>query len=143
MIQGLTIPLLLVGTCTCVVPLRLSSIRQYHTGRGDEVYLETYFCRFRLLQKITTDSGTQFTGRAVEIFCSEYGIQLSFSSIIYPQGNGQAESSNKIIFDCIKKDAEGSERKLGCKITERPMDVPENKANGHRRNAFCHGVWNM
>ena len=63
-------------------------------------------CRFRIPLKITADNGTQFTGRTVEKFCSGNGIQLSFSSRIYPQGNGQAESSNKIIFECIKKKLE-------------------------------------
>ena len=31
---------------------------------------------------------------------------MEFTGRIYPQGNGQAESSNKIIFECIKKKLE-------------------------------------
>ncbi|CAL9007613.1 unnamed protein product [Prunus brigantina] len=30
----------------------------------------------------------------------------------YPQGNGQAEASNKVILDCLKKRPQGAERKL-------------------------------
>ena len=63
-------------------------------------------CRFGLPQKIKADNKTQFTRRVVEKFCSGHGIQLSFSLRIHPQGNGQAESSKKIIFECIKKKLE-------------------------------------
>ena len=60
-------------------------------------------CRFGLPQKIIANNETQVTGKAMEKFYSGHGIQLSFSSRIYLQGNGQAESSNKIILECIKK----------------------------------------
>ena len=63
-------------------------------------------CRFGIPQKITANNETQFTGRAVGKFCSGHRIQLIFSLRIYPQRNGQAESSNKIIFECIKKKLE-------------------------------------
>ena len=36
-------------------------------------------------------------------FCSKWDIRLSPSTPRYPQRNGQAESSNKIIIDGIKK----------------------------------------
>ena len=63
-------------------------------------------CRFGIPQKITANNETQFTGRAVGKFCSGHRIQLIFSLRIYPQRNGQAESSNKIIFECIKNKLE-------------------------------------
>ena len=36
-------------------------------------------------------------------FCRKWTIRLSPSTPRYPQGNGQAESSNKLIIDGIKK----------------------------------------
>uniref|UniRef100_A0A803QIE8 Uncharacterized protein n=1 Tax=Cannabis sativa TaxID=3483 RepID=A0A803QIE8_CANSA len=36
-------------------------------------------------------------------FCKEWGIQLSFSTPRYPQANGQAEFTNKIVVNTLKK----------------------------------------
>uniref|UniRef100_A0A2N9GNU9 Uncharacterized protein n=1 Tax=Fagus sylvatica TaxID=28930 RepID=A0A2N9GNU9_FAGSY len=49
------------------------------------------------------DNGTQFEGKLFKGFCSELGIRNFFSSPGYPQSNGQAEVSNKVILDGIKK----------------------------------------
>ena len=43
--------------------------------------------------------------------CDMYGIKLKFGSMIYPQANGQAEASNKPIFQNIKKNIEESNGK--------------------------------
>uniref|UniRef100_A0A2N9FTJ7 Uncharacterized protein n=1 Tax=Fagus sylvatica TaxID=28930 RepID=A0A2N9FTJ7_FAGSY len=45
----------------------------------------------------------QFEGKLFKGFCSELGIRNFFSSPGYPQSNGQAEVSNKVILDGIKK----------------------------------------
>uniref|UniRef100_A0A2N9HBP5 Integrase catalytic domain-containing protein n=1 Tax=Fagus sylvatica TaxID=28930 RepID=A0A2N9HBP5_FAGSY len=50
-----------------------------------------------------SDNGTQFDSGPFKEYCSEFGIRNHFSSPAYPQGNGQAESSNKTILNGIKK----------------------------------------
>uniref|UniRef100_A0A2N9EC48 Integrase catalytic domain-containing protein n=1 Tax=Fagus sylvatica TaxID=28930 RepID=A0A2N9EC48_FAGSY len=45
----------------------------------------------------------QFAHGPFKKYCSEFGIRNLFSSPAYPQGNGQAESSNKTILNGIKK----------------------------------------
>ena len=45
----------------------------------------------------------QFDSGPFKKYCSEFGIRNHFSSPAYPQGNGQAESSNKTILNGIKK----------------------------------------
>ncbi|XP_056854530.1 uncharacterized protein LOC130503980 [Raphanus sativus] len=60
-------------------------------------------CRHGLPYEIITDNGSQFMSGNFKEFCNKWNIRLSPSTPRYPQGNGQAESSNKIIIDGIKK----------------------------------------
>ncbi|XP_033138789.1 uncharacterized protein LOC117129318 [Brassica rapa] len=60
-------------------------------------------CRHGLPYEIVTDNGSQFMAGNFKDFCNKWNIRLSPSTPRYPQGNGQAESSNKIIIDGIKK----------------------------------------
>ncbi|XP_033139102.1 uncharacterized protein LOC117130186 [Brassica rapa] len=60
-------------------------------------------CRYGLPYEIVTDNGSQFMSGNFKEFCGKWNIQLSPSTPCYPHGNGQAESSNKLIIDGIKK----------------------------------------
>ena len=60
-------------------------------------------CRHGLPYEIVTDNGSQFMSGNFKEFCSKWNIRLSPSTPRYPQGNGQAESSDKLIIDGIKK----------------------------------------
>uniref|UniRef100_A0A2N9IVM6 Integrase catalytic domain-containing protein n=1 Tax=Fagus sylvatica TaxID=28930 RepID=A0A2N9IVM6_FAGSY len=57
------------------------------------------------------DNGTQFESRLFKGFCSDLGIKNFFSSLGYPQSNGQAETSNKIILNGIKRKLEEAKGK--------------------------------
>jgi hypothetical protein len=59
--------------------------------------------RFGIPKCLISDNGTQFNNGPFKKYCSEFGIRNHFSSPAYPQGNGQAESSNKTILNGIKK----------------------------------------
>ncbi|KAL0292640.1 UNVERIFIED_CONTAM: hypothetical protein Sradi_6981900 [Sesamum radiatum] len=59
-------------------------------------------CRFGILQKITTDNGTQFQGRKTRELCAKWNIKQVFTSIGNPKANGQTEVSNRIILQNIK-----------------------------------------
>ena len=59
--------------------------------------------RFGVPSKIVTDNAKAFCSAEVSSFCFKYGIILSHSSDYYPQGNGQAESSNKNLMTIVKK----------------------------------------
>ncbi|XP_048611549.1 uncharacterized protein K02A2.6-like [Brassica napus] len=56
-------------------------------------------CRHGLPYEIVTDNGSQFMSGNFKDFCNKWDIRLSPSTPRYPQGNGHAESSNKIIID--------------------------------------------
>ncbi|KAG7536943.1 Integrase catalytic core [Arabidopsis suecica] len=60
-------------------------------------------CRYGVPYEIVTYNGPQFISNDFEDFCSAWGIKLSYSTPRYPQGNGQAEASNKTILSNLKK----------------------------------------
>ncbi|XP_013709051.1 uncharacterized protein LOC106412687 [Brassica napus] len=59
--------------------------------------------RYGLPYEIVTDNGSQFILNKFREFCERWRIRLNTSSPRYPQSNGQAEASNKIIIDGLKK----------------------------------------
>lgn len=59
--------------------------------------------RFGIPRTIITDNGTQFESGPFQDFCNEHGIRHHFSSVAYPQSNGQAEASNKTVIAGLKK----------------------------------------
>lgn len=80
---------------------------------GNDVIKFTWkniICRFVTPRYIVCDNGTQFNNAWFQTFCQRYGITLQFSSRSYPQGNGQAEKTNRTIFDGVKRRLE---RKMG------------------------------
>ena len=60
-------------------------------------------CRFGMPSEIMCDNGSQFIGQRTREFCTQWGIDLVTSTPRYPQSNGQAESSNKIIVSNLNK----------------------------------------
>ncbi|KAG7559454.1 Ribonuclease H-like superfamily [Arabidopsis thaliana x Arabidopsis arenosa] len=60
-------------------------------------------CRYGVPYEIVTDNSPQFISNDFEDFCSAWGIKLSYSTPRYPQGNRQAEASNKTILSNLKK----------------------------------------
>ena len=59
--------------------------------------------RFGIPAEITCDNGSQFISKRTTDFCATWGIKMITSTPVHPQANGQAESSNKIIVNNLKK----------------------------------------
>jgi transposase InsO family protein len=49
------------------------------------------------------DNAAAFKSKKMEKFCNDYNITLRHSTAYYPQRNGLAESSNKILTKIIKR----------------------------------------
>lgn len=78
----------------------------YATIRAPDVQKfvwKNIICRHGLPYEIVTDNGSQFISAPFENFCALWKIRLSKSTPRNPQGNGQAEATNKTILDGIKK----------------------------------------
>ncbi|XXG77288.1 hypothetical protein AAC387_Pa08g1468 [Persea americana] len=59
--------------------------------------------RFGIPRTLISDNGTQLDSNFSKSFCQEYGIRNVYSTPAYPQSNGQAEISNKVIIDRLEK----------------------------------------
>ena len=59
--------------------------------------------RFGIPRAIIADNGTQFDSKLIKNFCAKFKIKNYFSTPSFSQSNGQAEVSNKVILDGIKK----------------------------------------
>ncbi|CAL1367623.1 unnamed protein product [Linum trigynum] len=59
--------------------------------------------RFGIPHSIITDHGTQFDCRPFENFCARNRIICTMASVAYPQTNGHAEASNKLILQGLKR----------------------------------------
>ncbi|XP_058220517.1 uncharacterized protein LOC131330798 [Rhododendron vialii] len=59
--------------------------------------------RFGVPYTNVSNNGSQFVGKDLTSLCAEFGICFFNSTPAYPQGNGQAEVTNKTICDGIKR----------------------------------------
>ena len=59
--------------------------------------------RFGVPDSLISDNGLQFDSKAFCTFCSDFGIKNGYSTLGYPQSNGQAEATNKTIVNELKK----------------------------------------
>ncbi|CAL9005243.1 unnamed protein product [Prunus brigantina] len=80
------------------IPLRKA------TGAAIANFIREYIvCRFGIPYKIVTDNGTPFVNKQVSSTLSGYGIKHRRSTPYYPQGNGQAEATNKTLLRILSK----------------------------------------
>ena len=68
-------------------------------------------CRFGIPQAIIVDNGPQFDSSTFKSFCAELHIKNLYSTPRYPQGNGQAEATNKTLLSALKKRLEKAKGK--------------------------------
>ena len=98
--------------------------------------------RFSIPWVAISDNSTQFESRLFKGFCSDLGIKNFFSSPGYPQSNGQAEASNKIILNGIKRKLEEAKGKW---VEELPSvlwthQTTARKSTGETPFALAYGV---
>lgn len=75
-------------------------------------------CRFGVPRCFISDIGRQYKSKVFKDFCSTLEIKQIFTSVEYPQGNGQAEVANRIMLHglktrLVKKKGGWSEELLG------------------------------
>ena len=66
--------------------------------------------RFGTPHTLISNNGLQFDSKAFKQYYSDLGIKNRYSTLAYPQGNGQVEAVNKVIVNGLKKrldDAKG------------------------------------
>lgn len=78
--------------------------------------IDNIVTKFGVPAKIVMDNAMCFRSEEFVELCANYGIIMSYSSPYHPQGNDQAESSNKSLFNIIKKILEGNKRSWDQKL---------------------------
>ena len=63
--------------------------------------------RFEVPDSLVSVNRLQFDSRAFREFCCDLGIKNRYSTLAYPQSNGQAEAINKTILNGLKKRLDG------------------------------------
>ena len=97
-------------------------------------------CKFGIPSKILCDNGSQFISDKTEAFCRNYNISLIKSTPRYPQANVQAESSNKIIINNLKKRLTTHKGRWQ-RIATGPMVRQDNTKDLNRSNAIQSCLW--
>ena len=59
--------------------------------------------QFGIPRTLTLENGLQFDSKAFKRYCYDLGITNRYSTLAYPQENGQAETVNKVIVSRLKK----------------------------------------
>lgn len=59
--------------------------------------------RFGIPYTHILDNSLQFDNQAFQRYCCELGIRNRYSTLTYPQSNGQTKATNKVIVDGLKK----------------------------------------
>ena len=64
---------------------------------------EHIITRFRIPRRLISDNGTPFINKDMKGLTETYYIKHGRSTSYYPQGNGQAEATNRVMLKILKK----------------------------------------
>jgi transposase InsO family protein len=65
-------------------------------------FIMCIICRFGVLNRIITDSGSQFTSSAFQGYCEPLGIQICYAFVAHLMSNGQVKRVNAEILKGLK-----------------------------------------
>ncbi|XP_058202881.1 uncharacterized protein LOC131317340 [Rhododendron vialii] len=83
--------------------------------------------RFGVPYAIVSDNGSQFVSKDLTSLCDEFGIRFFNSTRAYPQGNGQAEATNKTVCAGIKRRIENFDPKTNEEAVQQELILAEEK----------------
>jgi transposase InsO family protein len=65
-------------------------------------FIKSILCRFRVLNRIITNNGSQFTSGAFQEYCEDLGIQICYAFVAHPESNRQVKRANAEIVKGLK-----------------------------------------
>ncbi|XP_070002493.1 uncharacterized protein [Nicotiana sylvestris] len=80
----------------------------YEKKRSEILFSEISYADSTYQKEIVCDNGPQFIGAQITEFFQSWQIERITSTPYHPMGNGQAESTNKVIINNLKKILEES-----------------------------------
>lgn len=105
------------------------------TGPAVSNFIRDIICRFGIPKRIRSDNGTPFINSNVRELCEKYGVDHVKSTPYYPQGNGQAEATNKTLMRILRSNSLQRAQAMGRHFTG-VMGLPHVEENLHASNAF-------
>ena len=94
---------LLVGTDYFTKWVETELLANFKDANTKRFVRRNIITRFGVPRTLISDNGLQFDSKAFRRYYCELGITNRYSTPAYPQGNGQAEASNKVIVNGLKK----------------------------------------
>ena len=94
---------LLVATNSCTKWVEAKPLANIQDQDVKRFVWRNIVTRFRIPNTLISNNGLQFDSKAFRRYCCDLGIKNRYSTLTYPQGNGQAEATNKVIVDGLKK----------------------------------------
>ena len=67
-----------------------------------QVLARDWFSRDEVPERIHSDQGRDFESGLVKGLCQMYGIKKTHTTPYHPQGNGQCERFNRILYDLLR-----------------------------------------
>ena len=101
---------LLVGTDYFTKWVEVEPLANIRDVDANRFVWKNIVTRFGIPHTFISDNGLQFDSKTFRRYCCDLGIKNRYSTLAYPQGNGQAEAINKVIVSGLKKildDAKG------------------------------------
>jgi transposase InsO family protein len=96
-------------------------------------FIKSIIYRFRVLNRIITNNGSQFTSSAFQGYCEDLGIKIYYASIDHPESNAQVESANAEILKGLKTHTYDGLKKHGKKWIDELLCTPwENRTSPSR-----------
>jgi hypothetical protein len=87
-------------------------------------FIQDIIFRFKILNSIITDMGSNFTSSEFFDFCEQKSIQIKYASVAHPRANGQVERANEMILEALRKKVfDKNEKFAGKWIRELPYVV--------------------
>ncbi|XP_059633608.1 uncharacterized protein LOC132276269 [Cornus florida] len=97
--------------------------------------------RFGVPKVIMMDNGKNLDNRSTRKFFAEHGIVQKLAAVSHPQGNGQAEITNRTIFQLFKEEIGETQNEMVRESPSGALGVPNHTAAAYGRESLYHGLW--
>ena len=94
---------LLVGTNYFTKWIEIELVANIRDVDAKRFVWKNIVTQFGIPHTLISDYGLQFDSKDFKRYCCDLGIANMYSTLVYPQGNGQAKVVNKVIVNGVKK----------------------------------------
>ena len=97
--------------------------------------------RFGIPHSLISDNGLQFDSKSFRRYYCELGIINRYFTPAYPQGNGQAETVNKVIVSGLKKMLDDAKGRWVEELPHVLWGVSNHSSQVNRKNPIFNVLW--